>query len=286
MRNLNEENITAAVIEQFSGCTDERLKQIMNSLVRHLHDFIRDVEPTEQEWHQAIEFLTRTGQMCDDNRQEFILLSDTLGVTMLVDAINHRIYDKSLTESTVLGPFYVENPPRAGIGEDITWGAQGEPLFVEGRVTREDGQPFANVTVDVWQSDGDGFYDVQKSEDSASLRASFKTDDQGYYAFWTVTPSPYPIPSDGPVGHMLELTGRHPYRPAHVHFMLKAAGYQTLVTQVFAEDDPYLDSDAVFGVKDSLVKCYEQCTAGTAPDGRRMARPYRYLTYDFRLQAN
>jgi len=286
MRNLNAENITGAVIEEFSGCQDERLKTILNSLVTHLHAFLREVEPTEQEWTQAIDFLTRTGQMCDDQRQEFILLSDTLGVTMLVDALNHQTSDPMVSESTVLGPFYVADPPQADQGASIDWNVEGEPLYVEGRVHDERGEPLANVVVDVWQSDSEGFYDVQKELESASLRARFTTDDQGRYAFWTVTPAPYPIPTDGPVGKMLEVTGRHPYRPAHVHFMLMADGCETLVTQIFAEDDPYLDSDAVFGVKDSLVRDFRLMPPGEAPDGRAMSSPYRHLKYDFGLKAS
>lgn len=286
MRNLNAENITDAVIEEFSGCQDERLKTILNSLVTHLHAFLREVEPTEQEWTQAIHFLTRTGQMCDDQRQEFILLSDTLGVTMLVDALNHQTSDPMVSESTVLGPFYVADPPQADQGASIDWNVEGEPLYVEGRVHDERGEPLANVVVDVWQSDSEGFYDVQKELESASLRARFTTDEQGRYAFWTVTPAPYPIPTDGPVGKMLEVTGRHPYRPAHVHFMLMADGCETLVTQIFAEDDPYLDSDAVFGVKDSLVRDFRLMPPGEAPDGRAMPSPYRHLKYDFGLKAS
>ncbi|XKE45907.1 intradiol ring-cleavage dioxygenase [Halomonas organivorans] len=284
MRNLTAENITDAVIEQFAGCDDARLKTLLNSLVTHLHAFIRDVEPTEAEWGQAIDFLTRTGQMCDDQRQEFILLSDTLGVTMLVDAINHRVTNPQVSESTVLGPFYVPDPPAAEQGQAIDGDVGGEPLFVEGRVHDERGKPLAGVTIDVWQSDGEGFYDVQKELEGASLRARFTTDDQGRYAFWTVTPSAYPIPSDGPVGQMLEATGRHPYRPAHVHFMLMAEGFETLVTQVFAEGDDYLDSDAVFGVKDSLITEFRLQDPGRAPDGRVLDIPYRQLSYDFGLQ--
>ena len=287
MRNLTTDNITQAVIDEFAGCDDERLKMLLNGLVKHLHAYLREVEPTEKEWTQAIEFLTRAGQMCDDERQEFILLSDTLGVTMLVDAINHASSDPKITESTVLGPFYVANPPESKQGEAIDWGVEGEPLLVEGYVHDAQGTPLANVTIDVWQSDSEGFYDVQKPElEGASLRARFKTDDQGYYAFWTITPAPYPIPTDGPVGKMLEITGRHPYRPAHVHFMLMAPGYETLVTQIFAEDDPYLDSDAVFGVKDSLVKEFTLQPAGQAPNGQKVETPYRYFNYDFGLKAS
>jgi hydroxyquinol 1,2-dioxygenase len=284
MRNLNENNITDAVIALFQGCDDPRLKAVLTSLVKHLHAFVRDVEPTEREWAFGIDFLTRTGHMCDDKRQEFILLSDTLGVTMLVDAINHRIAGKA-TESTVLGPFYVADPPETPMGGGIDWNVEGEPLFVEGQVRSAEGSPLSGVVVDVWQSDGDGFYDVQKpGMDSPSLRARFRTGADGRYAFWTVTPSAYPIPTDGPVGQMLEATGRHPYRPAHVHFMLMADGFETLVTQVFAEGDSYLDSDAVFGVKDSLVRTYEQRPPGKAPDGRVVERPWRHLSYDFGLK--
>jgi hydroxyquinol 1,2-dioxygenase len=286
MRNLNADNITEAVIEQFAGCDDPRLKTLLESLVTHLHAFLRDVEPSEAEWTRAIDFLTRTGQKCDDQRQEFILLSDTLGVTMLVDAINHSTSDPNLSESTVLGPFYLPDPPRAEQGASIDAGVEGEPLYVEGRVHDERGEPLGGVVIDVWQSDSEGFYDVQKELEGASLRARFTTDEDGRYAFWTVTPSPYPIPDDGPVGKMLELTGRHPFRPAHVHFMLMAEGRETLVTQVFAEGDPYLDSDAVFGVKDSLVAEYRPMPPGEAPDGHRMTTPYRYLHYDFGLKAS
>ncbi len=286
MRNLNADNITDAVTQEFADCENARLKTLLDGLVKHLHAYIREVQPSEDEWTQAIEFLTRTGQLCDDQRQEFILLSDTLGVTMLVDAINHASSDPMITESTVLGPFYVADPPQVNQGEAIDWGVEGEPLFVEGYVRNAQGEPLENAVIDVWQSDSEGFYDVQKPElEGASLRARFNTDRQGYYAFWTVAPSPYPIPTDGPVGKMLEITGRHPYRPAHVHFMLMAPGYETLVTQIFAENDPYLDSDAVFGVKDSLVKAFAQQPAGQAPDGRHMETPYRYFNYDFGLKA-
>lgn len=283
MRNITERNITDAVIAMSADCKDPRLKRILDSLVRHLHDFVRDVEPTEAEWLAAIAFLTRCGQMCDDKRQEFILLSDTLGVTMLVDAINHRP-DGVTTESTVLGPFYVEGPPEAEIGAALHGGVEGERFYVEGVVSDRDGKPLHGVIVDVWQSDSEGRYDVQKEIDEASLRARLRTDANGRYAFWTVVPSPYPIPTDGPVGGMLAACGRHPYRPAHVHFMLQKPGFEKLVTQVFAEGDPYIDSDAVFGVKDSLIETYAPQPPGAAPDGTAMAEPWRRLRYDFHLR--
>lgn len=284
MRNLTAENITQAVIDSAADCPDARLKQVLDSLVTHLHAFIREVEPTEEEWARGIDFLTRTGQMCDDKRQEFILLSDVLGVTMLVDAINHGAAGTA-TESTVLGPFYVPDPPEAAVGGAIDQDVDGEPLFVEGVIRDEDGKPLEGVTVDVWQSDGEGVYDVQKPElDGASLRARFHTGADGRYSFWTVTPASYPIPTDGPVGKLLRSAGRHPYRPAHVHFMLMAEGRDRLVTQVFAEGDPYLGSDAVFGVKDSLVETYEPREGGAAPDGTDPDRPWRHLAYDFTLR--
>ena len=285
MRNLNESNITEAVVAAAEGCADARLKQVLESLVRHLHAFVRDIEPSEKEWQQAIDFLTRTGQRCDGERQEFILLSDLLGVTMLVDAIAHRP-DGQATESTVLGPFYVENPPEAAVGSAIDRGVAGEPLFVEGRVlSAADGAPIEGAEIDVWQSDGEGFYDVQKAGgEGASLRARFRTGPDGRYAFWTVTPSSYPVPTDGPAGALLEAAGRHAWRPAHVHFMLTAEGCERLVTQVFAEGERHLESDAVFGVKDTLVRSYEPREPGTAPDGSVQDRPWRHLAYDFRLR--
>lgn len=283
MRNLTEDNITDAVIAISSDCPDPRLRQVTHSLIRHLHAFVREVEPTEGEWTSAIEFLTNTGQMCSDTRQEFILLSDVLGVTMLVDAINHRKLS-GVTESTVLGPFYVDGPPEAEMGSAIDWNVDGEPFYVEGTITSETGQPLSDVVVDVWQSDSEGFYDVQKELDSASLRARFRTGADGRYSFWTVTPSPYPIPDDGPVGQLLDKLKRHPYRPAHVHFMLRAPGHEQLVTQIFAEGDPYIDSDAVFGVKDSLIRDYQPMDPGIAPDGTSIDRPWRRLVYDFGLR--
>ena len=283
MRDFDESTITGAVLDQFADTPDPRLKTIMQSLVRHLHDFVREVEPTFEEWRFAIDFATRTGQMCDEKRQEFILLSDTLGVSMLVDAINHR-KPAGATQTTVLGPFYLENAPGLPHGSDISHGLKGEPLFVEAAVSSIDGQPIANAAVDVWQADAEGFYDLQRPELSEpALRGLFRTDEKGRVRFWTIMPSYYPIPDDGPVGNMLNATSRHPNRPAHVHFMIDAPGYETLVTHLFSDESPYLDSDAVFGVKDSLVVHFAHQPAGAAPDGRMMPTPYRSLRYDFRL---
>jgi hydroxyquinol 1,2-dioxygenase len=284
MRDFDEHNITAAVIERFAGTPNPRLKQIMTSLVSHLHDFIRDVEPTFAEWQSAIQFLTRTGQMCDDKRQEFILLSDTLGASMLVDAINHRL-PQGATETTVLGPFFVQNAPNFPNGADITAGLEGERLFVEATIKSAGGQPLPDATVDVWQSDDDGFYDVQRTDlSAAALRGQFRADAAGNVFFRTIQPAAYPIPYDGPVGDMLRATERHPWRPAHVHFMIAAPGYETLVTHVFSADDQYLDSDAVFGVKNSLIRDFTKQPPGKLPDGTESSTAWRHLTYNFGLK--
>jgi hydroxyquinol 1,2-dioxygenase len=266
MRDFDEHNITDAVIGSLAQTKDIRLKTVMTSLVHHLHDFVRDVDLSFEEWSRAIDFLTRTGQMCSDKRQEFILLSDTLGVSMLVDAINHRM-PEGATETTVLGPFFVEARPNQPLGADISGGLEGEPLLVEGSVASPDGTPLADANVDVWQADDDGYYDVQRPElQSALLRARFRTDAKGQFSFKSITPAFYPIPDDGPVGEMLGALGRHPYRPAHIHFMIGANGYETLITHIFNAESPYLDSDAVFGVKNSLIAEFSTDPRG----GRRL----------------
>lgn len=284
MRNFDQNSITQAVLERVAGAPDPRTRQISEALVRHLHDFVREVRPTQEEWARGIAFLTETGQMCSGTRQEFILLSDTLGVSMLVDAIHHE-HQGAVTESTVLGPFYVEAPPEVPCGSDISGELPGEPMYVSGSVATANGTPLAGAIVDVWHSDEDGYYDVQHSGEEAEFvaRARFRTDEAGRFHFWSIKPAAYPIPHDGPVGKMLEAQGRHPWRPAHVHFMIAAPGQETLVTHVFVAGDEYLDSDAVFGVKDSLIRDFAERPAGTAPDGRTLERPWCHLVYDFRL---
>jgi hydroxyquinol 1,2-dioxygenase len=284
MRDFDEKNITDAVLERFQNTPEARLKTVMYSLVRHLHDFVRDVELTTDEWYTAIDFLTRTGQISINSRQEFILLSDTLGVSMLVDAINHRM-PKGATETTVQGPFYVENPPEFPQGFDISRGLKGETLYVEGTVSSADGGVLPYAVLDVWQSDTDGYYDVQRTDlAEPTLRGRFRADAQGRFYFWSILPSAYPIPHDGPVGQMLVATARHPWRPAHLHFMISADGHQKLITHVFVQGDQYLDGDAVFGVKNSLIREYLHEPPGIAPDGKKMAGPWRRLRYDFRLK--
>lgn len=281
--NNDSEGLTQAVIEKVSGAVDPRVAQIGAGLIRHLHAFIRDVRPTQEEWEAGIAFLTDTGHMCDDKRQEFILLSDALGVSMLVDAINHGD-DPVATESTVFGPFYhpTEEWPQ---GADISGTMTGTPLFVSGRVLDNRGNPLAGAMVDVWHADDQGFYDVQmeRLEGKDAGRAWFRTDSEGRFHFWTIRPSPYPIPNDGPVGKMLAAQGRHPFRPAHVHFMIQSDGYRKLVTHLFEEGSPYLDSDVVFGVKPSLICEFTEHQGGVAPDNRRMAGEWRSLNHDFIL---
>ncbi|MDB5460620.1 MAG: intradiol ring-cleavage dioxygenase [Caulobacteraceae bacterium] len=284
MRDVDEHTITDEVIDRFKDTPDPRLKQIVESLVHHLHDFVRDVEPSFDEWMGAIQFLTRTGQICSDSRQEFILLSDTLGVSMLVDAINHRM-PEGATETTVLGPFYVEDPPVFANGADISAGQPGEPLYVDAQFTSPEGAPLAGATVDVWQSDSEGYYDVQRSDlEGAALRGRLFADEEGRVRFWSIAPTAYPIPYDGPVGDMLTATKRHPWRPAHLHFMVAAPGYETLVTHIFVAGDRYLESDAVFGVKSGLIDPFPPQAPGVAPDGRRMDRRWRRLDYRFGLK--
>ncbi len=284
MRDFDEHNITQAVIERFGKTPDARLKTLITSLVTHLHDFVREVEPSFEEWQAAVNFLTRTGQMCSGSRQEFILLSDTLGVSMLVDAVNHRL-PAGATETTVLGPFHVADAPEFALGADITGGLTGEPLYVEGSVSAADGTALPAAKIEVWQSDSEGFYDVQRNDlENAALRGVLRADGAGKFWFKTIQPAPYPIPYDGPVGDMLRATERHPWRPAHVHFMISAPGYETLVTHVFADGDEYLDSDAVFGVKNSLIREFTQHPPGAMPDGTVSATAWRHLSYDFGLK--
>lgn len=285
MRNFDENTITQAVLDRISNASDPRIRQISEALVRHLHAFLREVRPTHEEWAYGINFLTRTGQMCDDNRQEFTLLSDTLGVSTLVDAINHPVA-AGTTETTVLGPFFVQAAPDRQLGDDISGGIEGEAMIVTGSVKSSDGQPLEGALVDVWHSDDEGYYDVQQLDKLGGLamRARFTTDQSGRFHFWSIEPAAYPIPHDGPVGQMLQAQGRHPWRPAHVHFMISAPGYERLVTHVFAAGDQYLDSDSVFGVKDSLIREYKHLPPGPAPDGRMMDSSFIHLSYDFGLR--
>jgi len=283
-QQAREAELVDRVVASFDGASDARLKQIMQSAVRHLHAFLRDVRLTEQEWKQGIDFLTAVGHLTDERRQEFILLSDTLGVSMQTIAINNEAYADA-TEATVFGPFFVEDSPEVERGGDISFGAAGEPCWVEGTVTGVDGTPLPGARIEVWQADEAGFYDVQYDDDRVAARAHLFTDEQGRYSFWGITPTPYPIPHDGPVGQMLDAVGRSPMRASHLHFMVTAPGCRTLVTHIFVRGDELLDRDSVFGVKESLVKDFLQQPAGTTtPDGHQLrGRTWSQVRFDIVL---
>ncbi|WP_168702463.1 intradiol ring-cleavage dioxygenase [Gordonia paraffinivorans] len=281
---FTEERSAEVVIDSLGPSTDPRLREILTSLVQHLHDFVKDVQLTEDEWSKGIEFLTRTGHTCNDVRQEFILLSDVLGVSMLVETINHRAFDHA-TEQTVLGPFHmVDSPPRA-LGDTIALDGAGEPCLVTGRVTGADGTPLAGASVDVWQANAEGFYDVQQPgiQPELNLRGLFTTDEKGEFWFRSIVPRYYPIPDDGPVGELLAVTGRHPYRPAHVHFIVRADGHEPVTTHLFVEGSPYIDSDVVFGVKESLVREFPVVDDPERAAQLGLGNPFRTVHFDVTL---
>ena len=247
-------DFTNEVVASFADTPDPRLRELLGALVRHLHAFVRDAEPTIAEWEYAIDFLTRTGQKCDEERQEFILLSDVLGISMLVETLNNGKNGEA-TESTVLGPFHVVKSPRRELGDTIDQVGTGEPCLIEGRVLNRAGEPVPGAQLDVWQANDQGFYDVQQPDEQprGNGRGLFTADAEGRYWFRTIVPSHYPIPSDGPVGGLLAATSRHPYRPAHIHFIVTAPGYRQLTTHIFVAGSQYIESDAVFAVKESLI---------------------------------
>jgi hydroxyquinol 1,2-dioxygenase len=267
-----------------AGSEDARFRQVMGSLVTHLHDFIREVKLTDAEWFAAIQFLTSVGKTCTDKRQEFILLSDTLGVSILVITLNHP-GSGGTTDSTVLGPYYWEGAPELPAGANLAVGVKGEPAFYSGRVLDSSGKPIANAVLDVWSGDGEGTYDMQMQGDvGMKARGRLRTDAQGRYSFRSIKPNYYPVPDDGPVGIMLRKMGRHPMRPGHIHMIVSAPGHHAVTTHLFAAGSEYLDSDAVFGVKASLVTGFDRHEPGIAPDGTRMDVPYYTVDYDFRLR--
>lgn len=289
MSQLEVSDFAQAVIDRMGECKDPRFKQIMTALVKHAHAFAREVDLTPDEWMAGIQFLTATGQKCDEKRQEFILLSDTLGLSMLVVALEQARGAKAIagkpgenpTEATVQGPFFWPGAPKKELGDDIGEGL-GEPTLYHGRVTDTTGRPVAGCQMDVWSGDEGGLYDMQKG-DTMMLRAQFRTDADGNYRFWSIKPTFYPVPGDGPVGAMLDKMGRHLNRPGHMHMMLEAPGHERLITHIFVKDSPYLDSDAVFGVRNSLIVEFPKHQPGKAPDGRLMGKPYYTAQYDFRL---
>jgi maleylacetate reductase len=277
-----EEAVTAEVLATFSGAAAPRYREVIQSLVRHLHAFAREVRLTESEWQQGIDFLTRAGHITDDRRQEFILLSDVLGLSMLTVAINAPA-SAGATESTVVGPFFTDDAPEVPLGGDIAGAAKGRPCYVSGTVRGTGGEPVPGARIEVWESDEDGFYDVQYPDGRTGGRGWLRSAPDGNYRFWSVRPAPYPIPDDGPVGDLLTAAGRGPMRPAHLHFKVEAPGYRTLITHIFVAGDPYLDRDAVFGVKESLITDFAEHPPGTGPDGRRLDGPWTSVAFDIVL---
>lgn len=279
MRNLTETTLTEAVVDSMKDAQDARTREVLTSLVRHLHAFIRDVRLTEEEWQAGIRFLTASGQLSDDNRQEIALLSDTLGATAMKDFINHR-HAPGATEHTILGPSYRAGSPELPLGADIAEGLYGDPLLVSGHVRGPANEPLEGALLDVWQASGEGFYDVQ----GQGLRGRFRTDAEGAFHFRTIRPSAYPIPYDGPVGQMLIATGRHAFQPAHIHFIVSAEGYDPVTTELYAEGDPYLDSDAVFGVRETLIVPFIRHSDPAEADAAGVRAPFYTVSYEFVLE--
>jgi hydroxyquinol 1,2-dioxygenase len=295
MTPSNESELTQAVLQRLEGAGDARFAEIMQSLITHLHAFIREVDLKPDEWMKGIEFLTAVGQTCTDRRQEFILLSDTLGASMMVvmlDQLRAAAGKRSrggsgateATEAAEQGPFYWEGAPDLPLGADVAQGARGEPTFYSGRVTDTHGQPLQGALLDIWSGDGEGVYDMQIEGAAMAARGRIRTDHEGRYWFWSIRPTFYPIPVDGPVGRMLDAMGRHPNRPGHIHMMVSAPGHVPVTTHLFVAGSPYIESDAVFGVRPSLIVDFESHPAGRAPDGKTLQTPYWSAHYDFRLE--
>ena len=284
MQLVTEENITDLAVQRWGTARDPRTAELMTALVRHLHDFAREVRLTEAEWIAAMQWLTRTGQISDDKRLEFILASDVLGLSMLVVQMNHQL-DPAATPATVLGPFHIEGSPELGYGEDMSDGVPGTPLYLRGTVRDLEGNPVAGGVLDVWQADTEGAYESQLPDvDEARLRAKYTTRSDGGYCVRTIAPKGYTIPMDGPVGDLIAQTEISHFRPAHVHFLINVPGYEPLITHLFQEGAEYLDSDVVFGTKEELVVRFEQREPGQTPDGGTSTEPWLEAHYDFVLQ--
>ena len=284
MTYVTEATITDVVLERWKSVPDQRLRQIMRSMIVHLHGFVREIEPTEEEWMVAIEWLTRTGKQSNDKRQEFILASDVVGVSMLIDCINHRLSGDA-TPTTVTGPFHVHDSPDLADGADIAKGAPGEPCYVVGSVHSLDGTPIAAAKLDLWQADGDGLYDAQRGGDEPWMRGIFRSGNDGRFIVQTVLPVPYSIPMDGSVGEVMSRTEISPMRPSHIHFLIEANGHRRLITHLFKKSCPYIETDVVYGVKAPLIAEFKLMPAGsTTPTGKISNEPYWLLEYDFMLQ--
>jgi len=284
MAGFDEKKLEGAVLARLGRAKDPRFRKVMSSLVKHLHAFVREVELTEEEWLQGVQFLTATGQKCDDKRQEFILLSDLLGVSMLVDAINHRA-STGETDSTVLGPFFVEGAPKLKHGDSIARNGGSDPTLVRGRVLDAKQRPIAGAVIDVWQTGSDATYDVQRPGfQGMDMRGQFVSGEDGRFEFRTVKPRSYPVPTDGPCGDMLRAMRHHARRPAHIHFMIAAPGYERLITHLFVDGDPYIDSDAVFGVKSSLIADFKRHGSKREAEQLDMPSPFFTVDYEFALK--
>ncbi|MGW1055257.1 intradiol ring-cleavage dioxygenase [Streptomyces sp. NPDC002521] len=279
------EAVTEEAVASLRATADPRLRELLGGLIRHLHDFVRESRLTQEEWEKAIGFLTATGQTCTDTRQEFILLSDVLGLSMLVETLNG---DRApgATESTVLGPFHLTESPARRLGDTIDLVGGGEPCVVSGRVLAQDGTPLPGAVLDVWQADAEGYYDVQQPDlqPPGNGRGLFTADAEGRFWFRTCVPAPYPIPNDGPVGVLLRATGRHPYRPAHIHFIATADGHTPVTTHIFVAGSDYLDSDAVFAVKQSLVKEFTETDDPALAREFGIRNPFRHARFDLVLE--
>ncbi|MGB6535936.1 MAG: dioxygenase [Xanthobacteraceae bacterium] len=285
MPYVNEKTLTDIVLQRWRDIPDPRLQQVMQALVKHVHAFVREIEPTQAEWATAIDFLTRTGAMCDNKRQEFILFSDVLGASMLVDAINHR-QSKGATPSTVEGPFHVANAPAMANGANMAANSPGIPCFCTGKVRGVGGEPIAGAALDLWQTDGEGLYEAQRPEiEGVWMRGLYRTQPDGSYLIRTVAPISYTIPMDGTIGELMNRTDMSHMRPAHIHFALGASGYHGLVTHLFRAGDEWIDGDAVYGVKEPLIVEFKEMPAGSrAPNGEIMNEPFYVVNYDFVLE--
>ena len=283
MRSVTKDNITEVFTSYFGEDTDPRVREVLGALARHIHDFAREVKLTHAEWQVGIDFLTRAGDITTPERHEFVLLSDVLGLSSLVDMLHSR---EDATSSSVLGPFHVSNPPPLEIGGDMKRDFEGEVLLVEGTVRDTEGNPIPGAEIDIWQTAPNGLYSSQDpDQDIHSFHGLMKADENGRYAFTTVRPVSYTVPDDGPVGDILRAAGRHPWRPSHLHYIVSAKGFRNLVTEVFPDDDPYLDEDTVFGVRSDLVMTYEPQPAGSFPEGFALSGqvPEAYSRVDFDL---
>jgi hydroxyquinol 1,2-dioxygenase len=283
MQLVNEDNITDLAVQRWGTAHDPRLAEVLKALVRHLHDFAREVRLTEAEWMAAMQWLTRTGQISDEKREEFILASDVLGLSMLVVQMNHR-FDPAATPATVLGPFHIEGSPELEYGADMSEGVPGTPLYVHGTVRDLDGKPVGGAVLDVWQADTEGAYEAQLDVDEARLRAKYTAREDGTYCIRTIAPLGYSVPMDGPVGDLIKRTDISHFRPAHVHFLISEPGHEPLITHLFQEGGQYLDSDVVFGTKQELVVSFTEHEPGRTPDGGESTVPFLDAEYDFVLQ--